>query len=117
MTCSKIIYGKSFSHALILYGKWGCLMSAKKNETVTVQGTEIAVLTHRKDDYISLTDMAKHKNADATGLVISHWMRTGYTLNFIGAWERLHNPDFNVTEFGYIKMEQLLSAKYLCIIL
>ena len=80
-------------------------MSAKKNETVTVQGTEIAVLTHRKDDYISLTDMAKHKNADATGLVISHWMRTGYTLNFIGAWERLHNPDFNVTEFGNIKME------------
>ena len=107
MTCSKIIYGKSFSHALILYGKWGCLMSAKKNETVTVQGTEIAVLTHRKDDYISLTDMAKHKNADATGLVISHWMRTGYTLNFIGAWERLHNPDFNVTEFGNIKMESV----------
>ena len=77
----------------------------KKKETVTVQGTEIAVLTHRQDDYISLTDMAKHKNPDATGIVISHWLRTGYTLNFLGAWERLHNPDFNVTDFGNIKME------------
>ena len=77
----------------------------KKKETVTVQGTEIAVLTHRQDDYISLTDMAKYKNADTTGLVISHWLRTGYTLNFLGAWERLHNPNFNVTDFGNIKME------------
>jgi len=76
-----------------------------KKETVTVQGTEIAVLTHRQDDYISLTDMAKHKNPDTTGLVISHWLRTGYTLNFLGAWERLNNPDFNVTESGNIKIE------------
>jgi hypothetical protein len=76
-----------------------------KKETVNVQGTEIAILTHRQDDYISLTDMAKHKSADTTGLVISHWLRTGYTLNFLGAWERLHNPDFNVTDFGNIKME------------
>jgi hypothetical protein len=47
------------------------LLYAKK-ETVTVQGTEIAVLTHQQDDYISLTDMAKYKNTDVTGLVISH---------------------------------------------
>jgi len=76
-----------------------------KKETVTVQGTEIAVLTHRKDDYISLTDMAKYKNADTTGIVIANWMRTGYTLNFLGAWERLYNPDFNVIEFDNIKIE------------
>jgi len=79
----------------------------KKQETVNVQGTAIAVLTHGEDDYISLTDMAKYKNADATGLVISHWMRTGYTLNFLGAWEQLNNPIFNVTEFGNIKMESV----------
>jgi len=78
-----------------------------KKEIVTVQGTEIAVLTHRQDDYISLTDMAKHKNAEATGLVISHWLRTGYTISFLSAWERLHNPDFNVTESGNIKMESV----------
>jgi hypothetical protein len=76
-----------------------------KKETVNVQGMEIAVLSHRQDDYISLTDMAKYKNAEMTGLVISHWLRTGYTINFMGAWEKLHNPDFNVTGFGNIKME------------
>ena len=44
----------------------------KKKETVTALGTEIAVLTHKHDDYISLTDMAKYKNADIPGTVVSH---------------------------------------------
>ena len=79
----------------------------KKKETVNIQGTAVAILTHGDDEYISLTDMAKYKNADSTGIVISHWMRTGYTLNFLGAWEQLHNPNFNVTEFGNIKMESV----------
>ena len=65
-----------------------------KKDSVSVQGTKITIVSHREDDYISLTDMAKHKNSGATGLVISHWMRTGYTINFLGAWERLHNPIF-----------------------
>jgi hypothetical protein len=51
---------------------------AKKN--VQVQGTEIVVLTHRQDEYISLTDMARYKNAEATGVVISHWMSTRYKM-------------------------------------
>ena len=76
-----------------------------KKETVKVQGTEIAVLSHRTDDFISLTDMARYKNADATGLVISHWMSTRYTVDFMGVWERINNPDFNVTEFSNIRNE------------
>jgi len=74
-----------------------------KKDTVYVQGTEIAIFAYRQDDYISLTDMAKHKNAQATGLVISHWLSTRYTVEFMGAWEKLHNPDFNVTEFSNIR--------------
>ncbi len=62
-------------------------------------------LTHRQDDYISLTDMAKYKNAEATGLVISHWLSTRYTVEFMGVWEKINNPDFNVTEFSNIKNE------------
>ena len=77
----------------------------QKKETVKVQGTEIAVLSHRTDDFISLTDMARYKNADATGLVISHWMSTRYTVDFMGVWERINNPDFNVTEFSNIRNE------------
>jgi hypothetical protein len=49
--------------------------------------------------------MAKYKNPEATGLVISHWLSTRYTVEFMGAWEKLHNPDFNVTEFSNIRNE------------
>ena len=76
-----------------------------KKENIVVQGTEIAVLAHGQDDYISLTDMARYKNAQATGLVISHWLSARYTVEFMGVWERINNPDFNVTEFSNIKME------------
>jgi hypothetical protein len=76
-----------------------------KKETIIVQGTEIILLSQNKEDYISLTDMAKYKNAEATGIVISHWMSTRYTIRFMGIWEQMYNPDFNVTEFGNIKNE------------
>ncbi|MDR2691333.1 MAG: KilA-N domain-containing protein [Dysgonamonadaceae bacterium] len=76
-----------------------------KKETINVQGTEIILLSHKKEDYISLTDMAKYKNAEATGLVISHWLTTRYTIDYLGIWESVNNPDFNVTEFRNIKSE------------
>ena len=76
-----------------------------KKDTINVQGTEIVLLSHRKDDYISLTDMARYKNAEATGLVIAHWLSTRYTVDFLGIWEQINNPDFNVTEFGNIRNE------------
>jgi hypothetical protein len=49
--------------------------------------------------------MAKFKNAGATGLVISHWLSTRYTVDFLGIWERMNNPSFNVTEFSNIRSE------------
>ncbi|MCL2100734.1 MAG: KilA-N domain-containing protein [Fibromonadales bacterium] len=76
-----------------------------KKEIISVQGTEIVLLPHKKEDYISLTDMARYKNPSATGLVIAHWLRNRYTIEIIGIWERINNPIFNVTEFGNIKNE------------
>ena len=76
-----------------------------KKDNISVQGTEIAVLSRQSDDFISLTDMAKYKNAEATGLVISHWLSTRYTVEFMGVWERINNPDFNVTDFSNIRNE------------
>ena len=70
-----------------------------KKETFTVQGTEIAVLTHRQDDYISLTDMAGHKENTEARIVISNWMSTYYTLEYLAIWEDFNNPDFN--RMGY----------------
>lgn len=49
--------------------------------------------------------MAKYKNAEATGIVISHWLSTRYALDYLGIFERLNNPNFNVTEFGNIRSE------------
>ena len=65
-----------------------------KKETVTVQGTEIAVLTHKQDDYISLTDMAKYRDKNNPAQIISMWLRTYSTIEYLGLWEKLNNPDF-----------------------
>ena len=74
-----------------------------KKENIKVEGTEIAILTHRQDDYISLTDMAKHKNAEIPGTVVSHWMSTVFSVNFMGLWEKMNNPNFNLTGFREVK--------------
>ena len=76
-----------------------------KKQTIHIDGSDIVVLKQKTDEYISLTDMAKYKNAEATGIVISHWLSTRYALDYLGIFERLNNPDFNVTEFGNIRAE------------
>ena len=70
-----------------------------KNITINNQVINI------KDDYISLTDMARFKDVNKTGFVILKWLSTKYTIRFIGLWEQVHNQNFNVTEFGNIKNE------------
>jgi len=72
---------------------------------IIVQGIEVTVSSAKQNDkdYISLTDIARYKNAEGTGLVIAHWLSTRFTLEFMGIWEQIHNPGFNVTEFGNIK--------------
>ena len=86
-----------------------------KKETISVKGTEIILFSHKKDDFISLTDMAKFKNAEATGYVISRWLSARYTIDFIGIWERINNPDFNVVEFNNIKNERLVQLNQVAI--
>ena len=78
---------------------------SKKNQNIEIKGNKITIVSSNKEDYISITDIAKYKNSEATGLVISHWMSTKYTIEFMGLWEKMHNPDFNVTEFRNIKNE------------
>ncbi|MBU1343251.1 MAG: KilA-N domain-containing protein [Proteobacteria bacterium] len=72
---------------------------------INVLDKEITLYTRGKEDYICITDIAKVKNAQATGLIISHWLSTRFTVEFMGVWEKIHNPDFNVTEFSNIKNE------------
>ncbi len=63
---------------------------------------DITVFKQRSEDYISLTDIAKHKNSEA-GLVISHWMSTRFAIEFMGIWEKMNNSSFKVTEFSDFK--------------
>jgi hypothetical protein len=88
----------------------------QKNRKIEIKGKEIGVTSNGKADFICLTDIAKYKNPEATGLVIAHWLSTRYTIEFMGLWEKMHNPDFNVTEFRNIRNESgsnsfILSSK------
>lgn len=73
-----------------------------KNEVI-VKGINVRYNQINENDYICLTDLAKAKNPNHTGIVIAHWLRNYSTIEYLGLWETLHNPDFNVTEFGNIK--------------
>ncbi|MCK5475499.1 MAG: KilA-N domain-containing protein [Candidatus Pacebacteria bacterium] len=76
-----------------------------KKEKIEIKNKLITVsLSKNENDYFSLTDMAKFKGQD-TGLIISHWLTTKYTIQFMGIWEQMHNKNFNVTEFRNIKNE------------
>ena len=80
-------------------------MSKIKKEKISVKGFDIEVYTEDfKNDYISLTDIAKYKNKEEPNVVVSNWMRNYNTIEYLGIWEQLNNPDFNPLEFeGYLK--------------
>jgi hypothetical protein len=67
---------------------------------IDVQGTLITIIAIKDDDYISLTDMLKAKDGD---FFISDWLRNRNTVEFLGIWEKIHNPDFNYGEFAIIR--------------
>jgi hypothetical protein len=79
-------------------------MSKKKAEStsIQVQGTAISILSGKDGDYISLTDMLKAKDGD---FFISDWLRNRNTVEFLGIWESVFNPDFNYGEFAIIRSQ------------
>ena len=68
---------------------------------ISVKDTEVSVIKVRNEDYISLTDMLKAKEGE---FFFSNWLRNRNTIEFLGIWERLNNPDFNYVEFDIIKI-------------
>ena len=64
---------------------------------INVQNTEITVVSHNDDDYISLTDMARSQLQEH---IIFRWLSLKSTIEYLGEWEMLYNPNFNCTEFG-----------------
>lgn len=80
------------------------------NATIEVRGNDIRVVRHQDDDYICLTDIAKAKNADHPDDLIRNWLRNRNTLELLGIWEQLHNPEFNPVEFDGIKKQAGLNS-------
>lgn len=71
---------------------------------MTTQGLDIYTFKHNEKDFISLTDIARYKNAEFPADVIKNWIRTRNTLEFLGIWERINNPRFKLVEFdGFIQ--------------
>ena len=73
-----------------------------KNKKIIVLDQEIHI---NKDDYFSLTDIAKYKNPEDPRFVIQNWMRRIDTIQYIGLWEQLNNPNFNRVEFDTFRSE------------
>lgn len=85
-------------------------MAKEKKATINVQGTAITILSQKEDDYICLTDMAKRFGGDD---LIYSWMRNRNTLEFLGIWEQIHNPEFKGGEFETFKKEAGLNSFHL----
>ena len=76
---------------------------------IDVQGIEITIINVKDEDYISLTDMLKAKDGD---FFISDWLRNRNTVEFLGIWERIYNPNFNYGEFAIIKSQVGLNSYF-----
>ncbi len=76
-----------------------------KNTEITVLTETVRVQRVAKEDFISLTDIAKFKNSDDPRFIIQNWMRTRFSIEFLGIWETLNNPSFNRVEFDTVKNE------------
>lgn len=76
-----------------------------KKKSILVKGTEVAVTVRGESDYISLTDIARYRNTVEPFSVINNWMRSKSTIDFIGLWETLNNPDFKPIEFERFRNE------------
>ena len=94
------------SEIIVNYVKGETHMSKVKKDTIEAKGFAIQIYTEDfKNDYISLTDIAKYKNTDDPRFVIQNWMRNRNTLEFIGLWEVLNNENFNRVQFDTFRNE------------
>ena len=63
-----------------------------KNRTINVKGNEIVLYQDNQQDFISLTDIARYRDAERSDYILQNWMRNRSTIDFIGLWEKFNNP-------------------------
>jgi hypothetical protein len=81
-----------------------------KNKTINVKGTEITIFQSEDTDYISLTDIARFKDLERTETIIQNWLRNRNTIELLGFWEQLYNPDFKHIEFDVFRKQAGLNS-------
>lgn len=85
-------------------------MTMANNRKIQVQGTIITVSTGQFEDYISLTDIARYKDASNTDDIIKNWLRNRNTIELLGFWETIYNPDFKPVEFDGFRKQAGLNS-------
>jgi hypothetical protein len=70
---------------------------------ISVLNKDVTITSRNDVDYICITDIARYKNVDATDDLIRNWLRNRNTIEFLGIWEHLNNPDFKPVEFDGFK--------------
>jgi len=82
-----------------------------KQKIINVKEVSIQVITEKEMDFICITDMANAKeNESRAADIIKNWIRNRYTLEFLGTWEQIYNPNFKVVEFDHFKMQAGLNS-------
>jgi hypothetical protein len=81
-----------------------------KNKTINVKGTEVVILFQENNEYISLTDIARYKDSSRTDYIIQNWLRNRNTIELLGFWEILYNPNFNPIEFDGFRKQAGLNS-------
>lgn len=76
-----------------------------KNKQIIVLDETVRVQRIAKDEFISLTDIAKYRNPEAPADIIKNWLRSRTTIDLLGLWEKLNNPDFKLVEFDQFRLE------------
>jgi len=81
-----------------------------KNKILSVKGTEISIFQNQHSHYLSLTDIARYKDAQNTDDIIKNWLRNRNTIELLGFWETIYNPDFKPVEFDGFRKQAGLNS-------
>lgn len=81
-----------------------------KNKTINVKGTDISIFQNNESEYISLTDIAKYKDASNTDDIIKNWLRNRNTIELLGFWEMMYNENFKPVEFDGFRKQAGLNS-------
>lgn len=81
-----------------------------KNQKINVQGIDIVLYTEKESAYISLTDIARYKDVNHTNDIIKNWMRNRNTIELLGFWETIYNPNFKPVEFDGFRKQAGLNS-------